>query len=154
MTGFDYAALAVLAVSLLIGVWRGFAREVFALGGWIAAFAAAMLLAGEAGALLPAAWGTPFGRSVAAGVVIFLVVLIACGLAGMLLAKVLRAAGLGLADRTFGGVFGFARGALICAIGAVLSRGGAQRAARDDGRGGKALSARRAGGSGTLRPVR
>jgi membrane protein required for colicin V production len=120
MTGFDYAALAVLAVSLLIGVWRGFAREVFALGGWIAAFAAAMLLAGEAGALLPAAWGTPFGRSVAAGVVIFLVVLIACGLAGMLLAKVLRAAGLGLADRTFGGVFGFARGALICVIGVLL----------------------------------
>ncbi len=50
MTGFDYAALAVLALSLLIGVWRGFAREVFAFGGWIAAFAAAMAFAGEAGA--------------------------------------------------------------------------------------------------------
>jgi membrane protein required for colicin V production len=120
MTWFDYAAAAVLAVSLLIGIWRGFAREAFALGGWIAAFAAAMLFAREAGALLPAAWGTPFARSVGAGVVIFLAVLIASGFAGMLLARVLRAAGLGLADRTFGGVFGFARGTLICLIGVLL----------------------------------
>jgi len=122
MTWFDYAVIAVLAVSVLIGLWRGFVREVFALVGWAAALVAALLFAGEAGAFLPAAWGTPFARSVGAGIVIFLVVLIACGFAGMLLARVVRAAGLGLADRTFGGVFGFARGALICLLG-VLAAG-------------------------------
>jgi membrane protein required for colicin V production len=120
MTWFDYAVLAVLAVSVLIGVWRGFVREVFALGGWVAAFVAAMLFAGEAGELLPASSATPFVRSAAAGVVIL--VLIACSVAGMFLAKVLRVAGLGLADRTLGGVFGFARGALISVI-SVLAAG-------------------------------
>lgn len=122
MTWFDYAVIAVLALSVLIGIWRGFVREVFALGGWVAAFVAAMLFAGEAGALLPAAWGTPFARSVGAGVVIFLAVLIACAYAGMLFARVVRAAGLGLADRTLGGVFGFARGALISVL-SVLAAG-------------------------------
>jgi len=122
MTWFDYAVIAVLAVSVLIGVWRGFVREVFALGGWVAAFVAAMVFAGEAGELLPASSATPFVRSAAAGVVIFVVVLIACSIAGILLAKVFRVAGLGLADRTLGGAFGFARGALILLI-SVLAAG-------------------------------
>jgi len=122
MTWFDYAVIAVLAVSVLIGIWRGFVREVFALGGWVAACVAATLFAGAAGALLPASSATPFVRSVAAGVVIFVVVLIACSIAGMLLAKVFRVAGLGLADRILGGVFGFARGALISLI-SVLAAG-------------------------------
>jgi membrane protein required for colicin V production len=122
MTWFDYAILAVLALSAVIGIWRGLVREVFALGGWIAAFVAAMLFAGEAGNLLPANSATPFVRAVFAGVIIFLVVLIACGIAGMMLAKVMRLAGLGLADRTLGGVFGFARGALISLI-VVLAAG-------------------------------
>lgn len=122
MTWFDYAVIAVLAVSVLIGIWRGFVREVFALGGWVAAFVAAMLFAGQAGELLPASSATPFVRSAAAGVVIFVVVLIVCSIAGMLFARVLRVAGLGLADRTLGGVFGFARGALISLI-SVLAAG-------------------------------
>ena len=122
MTWFDYAVIAVLAVSVLIGIWRGFVREVFALGGWIAAFVAAMLFADEAGNLLPAGSATPFVRAAAAGIVIFVVVLIACSIAGMLLAKAFRAAGLGLADRTLGGAFGFARGALISLI-TVLAAG-------------------------------
>jgi membrane protein required for colicin V production len=48
--------------------------------------------------------------------VIFLVVLIVSGIAGLLVAKALRLAGLGLADRTLGALFGFARGALIALI--------------------------------------
>jgi len=122
MTWFDYAVIAVLAVSVLIGLWRGFVREVFALGGWVAAFVATMLFAGQAGELLPASSATPFVRSAAAGVVIFVVVLIVCSVAGMLFARVLRVAALWLADRTLGGAFGFARGALILLI-SVLAAG-------------------------------
>lgn len=122
MTWFDYAVIALLALSAVLGIWRGLVREVFALGGWIAAFVVAMLFAGEAGELLPAGSATPFVRAAFAGVVIFLVVLIGCGVAGMLLAKVMRLAGLGLADRTLGGVFGFARGALISLL-LVLAAG-------------------------------
>jgi len=54
MTGFDYAVLAVLGLSAVIGIWRGLLREVFALAAWIAATLVAMLFAGEAAAMLPA----------------------------------------------------------------------------------------------------
>ena len=36
MTWVDYAVIAVLGVSALLGIWRGFIREVLALAGWIA----------------------------------------------------------------------------------------------------------------------
>jgi membrane protein required for colicin V production len=122
MTWFDYAVLAVLAVSVLIGIWRGLVREAFALGGWVVGVIAGLTFASEAGALLPETFATPFARGAIAGVVICLAVLIVFGLAGLLLARVLRLAGLGLADRTLGGVFGFARGALICLL-VVLGAG-------------------------------
>ncbi|MFO1363821.1 MAG: CvpA family protein [Burkholderiales bacterium] len=122
MTWFDYAVLAVLALSALIGLWRGFVREVFALGAWVVATFAALTFGGPAGEWLPAASATPFARGLAAGVAIFVVVLIVGGLTGVLLAKALRVAGFGLADRTLGGVFGLARGALICLL-AVLVAG-------------------------------
>lgn len=122
MTWFDYAVLAVLALSALIGLWRGFVREVFALGAWVVATFAALTFSDPAGEWLPAASATPFARGLAAGVAIFVVVLIVGGLTGVLLAKALRVAGFGLADRTLGGVFGLARGALICLL-AVLVAG-------------------------------
>jgi membrane protein required for colicin V production len=122
MTWFDYAVLAVLAVSVLIGIWRGLVREAFSLAGWVAACVAALAFGPEAGQLLPPSFATPFARGVIAGTVIFLVVLIVFGFAGLLVAKTLRLAGLGLADRTLGGVFGFARGALISLL-VVLAAG-------------------------------
>lgn len=122
MTWFDYAVLAVLAVSVLIGIWRGLVREAFALGGWVVGVVAGLTFAPEAGALLPATFATPFARAAIAGVAICLGVLIVFGVAGLLLAKALRLAGLGLADRTLGGVFGFARGALISLL-VVLGAG-------------------------------
>ena len=47
MTAFDYAVLAVLGLSLLLGVWRGLASEVLALAAWIVAFLAGKMLAPE-----------------------------------------------------------------------------------------------------------
>lgn len=122
MTWLDYAFLAVLALSMLIGVWRGLVREVFSLVGWIAAFVAATLLAADGARLIPQDFATPLARTVICGVAIFLAVLVVASITGMLTSKAFRAAGLDVADRTLGGAFGFARGALICAL-AVLVAG-------------------------------
>lgn len=116
MTGFDYAVLAVIAVSAIIGIWRGLVREVVALAGWIAATVVAMLFAGQAASLLPASFATPLVRTIIAFAVLFLLVLIGSSLTGLLIAKLVRAVGLSLADRTLGGVFGIARGALILLV--------------------------------------
>jgi membrane protein required for colicin V production len=122
MTWFDYALIAVVALSALIGIWRGLVREVFALAGWIAAIAVALLLAGEAARLIPPSLATPLVRTVIAFTVLFLVILVVVSIAGLLFTKAVRAVGLGLADRTLGGVFGFARGALIL-LGIALAAG-------------------------------
>jgi membrane protein required for colicin V production len=122
MTWLDYALIAVVGISALIGIWRGLVREVFALAGWIAAIAVAMLFAAEAARLIPADFATPLVRTVIAFTVLFVAILMTVSLAGLLFTKAVRAVGLGLADRTLGGVFGFARGALILLV-IVLAAG-------------------------------
>jgi membrane protein required for colicin V production len=122
MTLFDYTVLAILALSVLIGIARGFVREVFALAGWIAAAAVAILFGAQAATLLPASFSTPVVRTTIACVVLFLGVLILSGVTGAITARLLRAAGLGMADRTLGAMFGVARGALII-LAAVLLAG-------------------------------
>ena len=116
MTWFDYVLIAVVGLSALIGIWRGLVREVFALAGWIAAIGVALLFAGEAAMLIPPSLATPLVRTVIAFTVLFLVILVVVSIAGLLFTKAVRAVGLGLADRTLGGVFGFARGALILLV--------------------------------------
>jgi membrane protein required for colicin V production len=116
MTWFDYALIAVVGLSALIGIWRGLVREVFALAGWIAAIAVALLFAGEVARLIPPSFATPLVRTVIAFTALFIVILVVVSIAGLLFTKAVRAVGLGLADRTLGGVFGFARGALILLV--------------------------------------
>jgi len=113
MNALDYAWLAVLGLSVALGLWRGVIREIFSLAGWVVAVIAAMTFAGDAAAALPVTLGSPTVRTVAAFTGIFLTVLLVLAIAGMLLAKLFHAAGLGVPDRVLGAVFGFARGALI-----------------------------------------
>ncbi len=121
MTWVDYAAFTVLGVSFALGLWRGFVREIFSLAGWVAAVAAAILWSSSAAAAIPASIGSPAARTVGAFVLIFLLVLLASAFAGMLLARLLRAAGLGVADRLLGAGFGIARGALILVAAALVA---------------------------------
>ena len=41
MTAFDYIVLAIVAASVILGVWRGVVGEIIALVAWILAFFAA-----------------------------------------------------------------------------------------------------------------
>ena len=120
MTWVDWAVLGVLGVSALLGVWRGFVREVLALIGWVAAGVIAILFAGQIAAVMPHDFATPLARHLLAAALIFVLVLIVAGLAGALLSKLMRAVGLGALDRALGGVFGFARGAVIVLVAVLL----------------------------------
>ena len=112
MTWIDWFIVAVLALSVGFGVWRGLVREVFALAGWIAAFALSAWLGSSVATWLPVHWGET-ARSAAGHVAVFVLVLIFAALAGWAVSGLLRAVGLGVADRSFGGVFGALRGLLI-----------------------------------------
>jgi membrane protein required for colicin V production len=121
MSWLDYAVAGVLAVSVLLGAWRGLVREVISVLGWIIAFLAANLLAGPMGPSMPQAIPTPELRVAVAFVAVFLGALVLSSLAGMLLSKIVRSVGLGGVDRLLGAAFGAARGILLVAAAAVLA---------------------------------
>ena len=59
----DYAVLAVLAISVLVGALRGFIKEVFSLLVWSAAFLIAYHFAGDVAKLMEDAVTLPSART-------------------------------------------------------------------------------------------
>lgn len=108
---------AILLISALLGIWRGFVREVLALLGW---FAAAWI-AYHYATWLAHEWltGVPGGdmTQLALGfVILFIVTMIIFGFAGKFLAKLMQTAGLSPTDRILGFAFGLLRGLLVLII--------------------------------------
>jgi len=122
MTAFDYGIATVLTISLLVGAWRGFVREVFSTAGWIAATALAVLYAQPLAARLPNFGIDPIFIAVIVLIAIFIIVLVLAGWLGLYLHKVIRSSGFGLSDRALGAVFGLMRGAVIVLV-AVIAAG-------------------------------
>lgn len=118
MPWFDIAVLAVLAVSGLLALVRGFVREVLSIASWVGAAAAALFLYPELAPHLEGLFGViepgPVAN-IAAGGVILLVSLIVFSLLAGLIADRVQDSALGPIDRTLGLVFGLVRGAaLLC----------------------------------------
>lgn len=120
MNGLDYVILAVLAISALIGLLRGFVRETVSLLTWIAAFWLAMSYSDALASHLAWMITTPSIRLAAAFIAIFLGVLIVGMIVNFILAGLLKKAGVRTSDRILGGVFGIARGLLVVALVVVL----------------------------------
>ena len=116
MTLFDHVVLTIGGFSVLLGVLRGFTREVIALAGWVVAFTMASAYSGTAAPLLATQIPDESWRVLAAFVAVFFAVLIVMSLAALLAAKLIKSAGLGFEDRLFGGVFGLARGLLVVLV--------------------------------------
>ena len=122
MTWFDYAVIAVVVLSALLGWWRGLVYEVLSLLGWVVAYAAARLFAASAAPLMPAALGAEAIRAVAAFAVLFAGTLIVCGIVAWLLSKLVKWVGLGWLDGSLGGLFGMLRG-MLAVLALVLLAG-------------------------------
>ena len=120
MTWFDYAVIGIVGLSVLLAVFRGVVREIAALAGWAAALILSGLYAQQLAQWLPVALSSML-KAVIAYLVIFLSVLLLSGLAGVMLAKLFRVAGLGFTDRAVGALFGLARGVLIVFVGVMLA---------------------------------
>lgn len=115
----DLAALAILAVAVLRGLWIGVIREVFSLGGLAAACIAVRIGTAPAAdalrASLPVELGSLSAR-IAAGAIIAVAVIAMAALAGRILRSGARWAGLGFADRLAGGLLGAAEAALVIVV--------------------------------------
>jgi membrane protein required for colicin V production len=118
VTGFDYVVLAVLALSALMGVWRGIVGEVLALAAWVVGFLAARQWAAPVGQLFPVDTGLRF---VFGFVAVLVSVLLIFALGRWLLRLLLKAAGLGVLDRVLGAGFGVLRGVLVVLVAVLLA---------------------------------
>lgn len=120
MSSLDIVVLGILAGSTLLGLMRGLVKEVFSLAAWILAFIGARLFGPSLAHLLPGV-DNPALRHGLALVLVFVVILIGAGLAGNLLAGLVRLAGLGLHDRALGVMFGLLRGVAAVVALALLA---------------------------------
>ena len=114
----DWSLIAVVVLSVSIGLWRGLVFEVLSAGGWIAAYFAAQWFTPQWSTYIPfavpvGAVGSALNHAVTFGIS-FIVFLVVWGLASKLLRMMVRAVpGVGAADRLMGGVFGFVRAVVV-----------------------------------------
>ena len=120
LSAVDWILLAVLGLSLLLGLWRGIVQEVLSLVGWVAAFYVSQMYAPMAAAWLPMEGSSQMLRYAAGFVVVFVAVLIATVLVSWVVKKLVSAVGLGPLDRLLGSLFGLMRGVVILLAVTVL----------------------------------
>ncbi|GGE63687.1 CvpA family protein [Massilia psychrophila] len=120
MTIFDYLVLFVLVASVVISTLRGLVKEILSLLGWVVAFVVANAYGAQLAPMLPAMIPGEAVRLMVAFVALFLGVRILMGLLTMAVDALIQAAGLSLADRGLGGLFGLARGIVIVLFGVIL----------------------------------
>ena len=122
MTWVDFAMLAMIGISVIIGMLRGLTYEILALSSWVAAFFAARFLGPDiAGWWLSNAISDETLRLIFAYVAIFIVTLLLMGLLSHLISGLVKAAKLSTFDRVLGAGFGFGRGVVIVLITTLLA---------------------------------
>ncbi|MDP1742776.1 MAG: CvpA family protein [Polaromonas sp.] len=109
----DWAFLGVLAVSLIIGAWRGLVYEVLSVLGWALSFYLAQFFAPDVAGRLPLQGASEPVRYAAAFVLVFVLAVLLAGLVAVLFKKMVEAIGLRPVDRTLGAAFGLVRGVIL-----------------------------------------
>jgi membrane protein required for colicin V production len=117
---FDWIALGVLLISMLVGAWRGLVYEVLSVLTWVAAFFLAQMFAPALAPSLPMSGSPEPLRYAAAFVLVFVGVAFATGLLVWLIKKMVEAVGLRPIDRSLGAVFGLLRGVVLLLAAAVV----------------------------------
>lgn len=116
LTWVDWAIIAVIAVSSLISLKRGFVKEALSLLTWIIAGIVAWTFGGALSQHLSEFIALPSARVIAACAILFIATLMVGALVNFLIGELVRVTGLDSTDRLLGMVFGAARGALLVVV--------------------------------------
>ncbi len=116
MNEVDWVILIVLALSTLVGLFRGIVRELLAIVGWVLAIVLALRFSPLVGEAIPLESVNVSIRTIFGALLIIVVVLFVCGFAGKIAGHALSAASITFEDRSIGAVFGFVRGVVIVSI--------------------------------------
>ncbi|WP_448097090.1 CvpA family protein [Luteibacter yeojuensis] len=109
----DYVILAVLFISVLIGLARGLISEVLSLVIWVAAFWIAWLFGPVVARYFESSVSLPSARIAIGYGLCFITVLLVGAVFRFLISRLVSGTGLGGMDRLLGMIFGLARGVLI-----------------------------------------
>ena len=121
MIWIDYAILAIVGISGVISLMRGFIREAQSLAGWIAGFWIVLAFAGDVAAWLEGYVSVPSVRIGIAFAAIFFGVLLLGGIVLRLAGLLVERTGMSGTDRTLGIVFGVLRGVVITGLLVLLA---------------------------------
>lgn len=112
----DWIILAILIVSSLISIKRGFVKEALSLVNWVLAFFIAVAFRDALSSILSDYIATPSLRDMVSFAALFAATLIVGAMVSNLIAELVRLTGLSGTDRTFGMVFGLLRGFVIVMV--------------------------------------
>ena len=113
----DWVITAVVAVSAVLGIWRGVVKEVLSIAGWLVGLFLAFRYSTDLAAHLGffSAFGE-VGRVALAAILIVIATLVVFALFGALLRLIIRAVSGGFGDAIMGLIFGLLRGAVIVVV--------------------------------------
>ena len=118
----DWSILAIIALSSLFSLKRGFVKEALSLVTWVAAFVIARTFNPNLQTLLVDLIDTTVLRAVAAFAILFIGTLIVGAIINNLIGLLIKMTGLSTTDRLLGVIFGVARGLIIVVVTIALLR--------------------------------
>ena len=117
----DVVILALIALSAILSLFRGFVREAVALATWLIALWVAMAFYEDLATILSQWISVPSAQKITAFAVLFISVLLLGAIVNYLAGRIVDKTGLTGTDKLLGIVFGVARGGVIVAILVLLA---------------------------------
>ncbi|MBY6221452.1 CvpA family protein [Marinobacter nauticus] len=118
----DWVIIALITVSTLISLKRGFVREALSLVTWVGAFIIARTFHPQMQSLLESTVETPLVRLIAAFAILFFGTLIVGAIINNMIGHLVRATGLSATDRVLGMGFGLLRGVVVVIVAIAFTR--------------------------------
>lgn len=116
MIWIDYAIIALICISSIIGLFRGFVKEAFSLLLWVVAILVGLNFGREFSTFLEDVISYPSARLAAAFLLLFFITLILGSVISFLLGQLIDKTGLTGSDRFAGMIFGIVRGAVVVSL--------------------------------------
>jgi len=112
----DIAVVSILVLSTLVGVLRGFIREMLSLAAWAIAGIVTLNFIDNANAIVSQSIESKPISYAVSGIGLFIIVLILCAILNAIIIKLVRIGGLAGVDRSAGLLFGILRGGFIVSL--------------------------------------